>query len=93
MTKQTEFLYDCVNETIHHIIPKEVEYLTQYDVFKKAMEDEYEMPDQMIAILVRFLEQNGGTLSKRAREKEFEKLTDKEVEAIEKVYGEEFGNG
>lgn len=92
-TKQAEFLCDCVNETIHHIIPKEVEYLTQYDTFKKAMEDEYEMPDKMIANLTRFLEQNGGTLSKRAREKEFEKLTNKEVEAIEKVFKEVSRNG
>jgi len=26
-----------------------VEYLIQYDTFKKAMEDEYEMPDKLIA--------------------------------------------
>lgn len=89
-TKQAEFLYDCVNETIQSIIPNEVEYLTHYDTFKKAMEDEYEMPDKIIAVLVRFLEQNGGKLSKRAREKEFEKLSDEEVDGIEKVYREVF---
>lgn len=32
---------------------------------------------------MRFLEQNNGTLSKRAKEKEFSKLTDEEVSAIE----------
>ncbi|MFH2096294.1 MAG: cell filamentation protein Fic, partial [Bacteroidota bacterium] len=89
-TKQAEFLYDCVNETIQDIIPKEVEYLTQYDTFKKIMEDEYEMPDKLIALLVRFLEQSNGTLSKRAREKEFESLTDNEVHSIEKTYREIF---
>lgn len=92
-TKQAEFLYDCVHETIQHIIPKEVEYLTQYDAFKKTLENEYEMPDKLIAILVRFLEQDNGSLSKRAREKEFEGLTDKEVLFIEKTYGEIFRNG
>jgi hypothetical protein len=91
-TKQAEFLYDCVDETIQHIIPKEVEYLTQYDAFKKAMEDEYEMPDKLTATLVRFMEQNNGTLSKRVREKEFEQLTDKEVEAIEITFREIFRN-
>ena len=37
-------------------------------------------------MLVRFLEQNEGLLSKRAREKEFSTLTDSEVEAIERNY-------
>jgi len=36
------------------------------------------------------LEQNNGNLSKRAREKEFEQLTDNEVQAIEKIYQEIF---
>lgn len=89
-TKQAEFLYDCVNETIHNIIPGEVEYLTNYDSFKKILEDDYEMPEKLIALLVRFLEQNEGTLSKRAREKEFERLTNEEVQIIEQTYREIF---
>ncbi|MDD2388067.1 MAG: Fic family protein [Bacteroidales bacterium] len=89
-TKQSEFLYDCVNETIEHIIPKEVDYLTKYDAFKRIIEDEYEMPDKLIATLTRFLEQNLGMLSKRAREKEFERLSNKEVQAIEEVFREIF---
>jgi len=89
-TKQAEFLYDCVNETIEHIIPKEVDYLTKYDTFKRIIEDEYEMPDKLIATLTRFLEQNLGILSKRAREKEFERLSNKEVGAIEEVFREIF---
>jgi Fic family protein len=89
-TRQAEFLYDCVDETIQHIIPKEVDFLTRYDSFKKLIEDEFEMPDKLIALLVRILEQNEGSLSKRARAKEFEGLTDMEVIAIEKTYREIF---
>lgn len=89
-TKQAEFLFDCVNLTIEDIIPKEVEYLTQYDSFKKIVEEEYEMPDHTIALLVRFLENGNGLLSKRAREKEFEKLTDTEIQDIEKLYADIF---
>lgn len=92
-TKQAEFLYGCVNDTIQHIIPHEVEYLVRYDNFKTIVENEYEMPDKLIALLVRFLEQNNGVLSKRARENEFESLTDEEVQTIEKVYREIFING
>ncbi len=86
-TKQAEFLYDCVNDTIDNIIPQEIEYLQKYDTFKSYIEDEFEMPDSMIALLVRFLEQNEGNISKRAREQEFELLNDIEVQSIEEHYG------
>jgi Fic family protein len=85
-TKQAEFLYDCVNDTIQHIIPQEISFLMNYDQFKQYLEDDFEMPDNTIALLFRFLEQNNGKLSKRARENEFISLTNQEVEEIEKNY-------
>lgn len=87
-TKQAEFLYDCVNDTIQNIIPNEVDYLTKYDIFKKFIDDEYEVPDKMLALLVRFLEQGNGEISKRARAKEFEVFTDSEIKEIEKNFKE-----
>jgi hypothetical protein len=44
------------------------------------------MPDKLVSILVRFLEQNQGVLSKRAMEKEFSELSPKEVKQIEAEY-------
>jgi len=85
-TAQAEFLYDCVNDTIENIIPAEVSHLMKYDQFKSYIEDEYEMPDKMIALLVRFLEQNDGKISKRAREREFESLLESEISEIENHY-------
>ena len=49
------------------------------------------MPDRTLDLLFRFLQQNGGRLSKRAREQEFEALTDDEVAQIEQMYLEAFG--
>ncbi len=85
-TKQAEFLYDCVHDTIENIIPNEISYLTNYDEFKRYLDDEFEMPDKLVALLVRFLDQNEGKLSKRAREKEFTSLSDKEVIDVEQSY-------
>lgn len=85
-TKQAEFLYDCVQDTIENIIPKELLYLSYYDAFKGFLDDEFEMPDTMVALLVRFLEQNDGALSKRALEKEFVALSANEIVAIEENY-------
>ena len=89
-TKQAEFLYDCVKDTIENIIPNEVSYLVKYDEFKRFIDDEFEMPDKLVALLVRFLSQNSGELSQRASKKEFGVLTDGEVNAIEKCYKEIF---
>ncbi len=85
-TGQAEFLYDCVNDTIQNIIPSEVTFLTRYDEFKRYLDNEFEMPDSLVALLVKFLEQNDGKLSKRAREKEFVNLVDQEVQIIEETY-------
>jgi hypothetical protein len=91
-TKQTEFLFDCVADTIKNIIPQEINYLANYDAFKTYMEEEFEMPDKLISVLVRFLEQNQGVLTKRAKEKEFSMLTEREVKRIESTYSEIFGS-
>jgi Fic/DOC family len=91
-TKQAEFLFDCVKDTVENIIPKEVNYLANFDVFKSFMDEEFEMPDKMVSMLGRFLEQNNGVLSQRAREKEFHLLANKEVKRIEAHYASIFGN-
>ncbi|NBB76101.1 MAG: DJ-1/PfpI/YhbO family deglycase/protease [Bacteroidetes bacterium] len=41
------------------------------------------MPDKTVALLIRFLEQNNGKLSNRARTQEFSALNNEEVELIE----------
>lgn len=92
-TKQAEFLYDCTADTINRVIPEEVNYLIQYDEFKKYINNNFEMPDKLVATLVRFLQQNNGVLSKRAKEKEFNGLTEKEADNIEKTFNEIFING
>lgn len=87
-TPQAEFLYSCVEETIEHIIPEEVDYLNRFDQMKGYLENKFEMPDKLIAMIIRFLEQNNGKLSKRAKMKEFSVLTDLEVLEIENRYEE-----
>ena len=48
------------------------------------------MPDKLVNLLIRFLEQSDGILSKRAREKEFKSLSDAEVVDLEKMYTQIF---
>ena len=89
-TPQAEFLFECVDHTINNIIPEEVSYLQKYDKMKAWLDDTFEMPDNMIALLVRFLSQNDGKLSKRAQNKEFKELSVDEIFQIEEKYVEIF---
>lgn len=81
-----EFLFDCIDYTIQKIIPEEVTYLQKYDQMKAWLDDNFEMPDKLVALLIRFLEQNNGSLSKRAKNKEFKELKAEEIERIESKY-------
>jgi hypothetical protein len=85
-TSQAEFLFDCVDYTIMNTIPQEVAYLQKYDKMKSWLDDVFEMPDKTVALLIRFLEQNNGTLSDRARKKEFKELNDEEIKQIEEKH-------
>jgi hypothetical protein len=51
------------------------------------------MPERLIDLLFRFLNQNGGRLSQRAREREFKELTDEEAKRIEGIFQETFTSG
>ena len=81
-TKHTEFLYMCVEQTIENILPREVAFLQHYDRFRKGLSEVVEMPSGKIDLLHRFLQQNKGRLSKRAKPGEFAALTEDEAEKI-----------
>jgi hypothetical protein len=85
-TLQSEFLFECVERAIEYTIPSEVAYLQRYDEMKSWLDNKFEMPDKMVSLLIRFLEQNNGKFSGRARKNEFSPLTDKEIEQIEIKY-------
>jgi len=89
-TKQAEFFFECVEETVTQTLPEEVEYLRKYDLLNEFIKNYIDMPDKLVDLLIRFLSQNAGKLSSRARTKEFDKLTEQEILAIEAKYAEFF---
>lgn len=89
-TPHAEFLYACVRQTIEHDLPEEAAFLRRYDVFRGRIESIVDMPDSTVDLLFRFLQQNGGKLSRRAREHEFAKLTDMEAAHVEEAYADTF---
>jgi hypothetical protein len=91
-TPHAEFLYGCVQQTVEHDLPDETEFLRRYDAFRTGLDLVVDMPDRVADLLFRFLRQNNGTLSRRARTREFAALTEDEIGRIETLYEEAFGN-
>lgn len=89
-TRQAEFLYDCVVQTIEHSLPEEIRFLERYDRMKAAINERFDMPDHKMDLLIRFLGQNKGVFSKRASEKEFQALSSAERRELEALYTEIF---
>lgn len=87
-TPHAEFLFECVARTIDVDLPAETAFLRGYDSFKTQVKRMIDMPDRVLDLLYRFLRQNEGKLSKRAREKEFADLTDNEAAEIEAIYAD-----
>lgn len=89
-TRTAEFLYECVERTIQHDLPREIDYLRRHDEAMRRIMDMVEMPDRLAEDLIMFIRQNGGKLGRRRREGEFEKLTDEEANTAEVIVREEF---
>lgn len=85
-TAHAEFLFACVARTIDEDLPREAEFLRRYDRFRAEVNAVADMPDRLVDLLFRLLQQNKGALSKRARENEFAALGEDESHAVEAAY-------
>ncbi len=91
-TPHAEFLYTCVRKTIEEDLPSETEFLRQYDEFSERVGNIVDMPDRIVDLLFRFLRQNKGRLSTRARKGEFAEFTEQETERIERIFNDVFAD-
>jgi len=63
-----------LRKTIEEDLPSETEFLRRYAEFSERVGNNVDMPDRIVD-LFRFLRQNNGRMSNRAREGEFAELT------------------
>jgi len=89
-TEAAEFLYACVERTVEHDLPHEIDYLRRHDEAQRRIMETIEMPDRLAQNLIMFMRQNDGIIPKRRREKEFVALTDDEARRIEAIYQDVF---
>lgn len=77
-TPQTEYLFDCIEETIRRDLKHELDFLKFFDTAMKAVMAFVDMPNQRAALLFRLIHQNKGKLS-TAKRTLFTELTDEEL--------------
>ncbi|MFA7567569.1 MAG: Fic family protein [Alkalispirochaeta sp.] len=86
LTPQTEFIADCIETTVKEYLPRETQFLRNYDQFRAEVNAVVDMPDKTVNLLYRVLADNGGHLSRRHREKTFAVLTDDQTAAVENLF-------
>jgi DNA polymerase III beta subunit-like protein/Fic/DOC family protein len=81
-TAQAEYLYQCIEETIHRDLRDEIGFLAVFDTALRAVLNIVDMPNRRASLLIRLILQNKGKLSKSKRAS-FSELTDEEISRIE----------
>jgi len=90
-TTHVEYLFRCLERAVEKELPAELAFLERRDLFHARGTEIVDMGERKLDLLLRFLRQEHGRLSKRAREKEFALLTDEEIDSIEEIYAGIFG--
>jgi Fic/DOC family len=81
-TNITEYLFACIEETIDVHLAKEINFLVNYDKAKQSLKDVVDMPDNLIDLFIRCVQQNNGKLSEKKRQRYFYMLTGEELKAF-----------
>jgi Fic family protein len=85
ITAQSEALYDFVRKTIEEELVEELNFLANYDITKKAIQNIIDMPDRLIDLFIRLCLQNNNRLSAKKRTAHFDFLTEEELSAMEQA--------
>ena len=85
-TRYVEFLYYCIHKAIKVDIPNVADFQIKFEDFTLQCKKIMDIPDHLLHLMYRFLEQNNGKFSKRALKREFAHLTKSEVNQLEDIY-------
>jgi hypothetical protein len=86
LTRHTEFLYECIVETLEKDWPEELRFLQLFDGACREVREVVDLPEARLRLMARLLLQNQGRLS-GAKRPLFKELTDEEVGRMEEAVG------
>lgn len=84
-THFAEYLFECVEKTIHTDFKNELNYLVNYDKAKSLLRDVVDMPDKKIHLFIQCVMQNRGHLSAKKKETLFPELSESEIAEMEDI--------
>lgn len=84
-TKQAEYLFYCIDNTLQEDFKAELKYLENYEKTKVLVKNIVDLPDTKLNNFIMFMKQNNSKLPKKRRQKDFAELTDNEVEKLEEI--------
>jgi hypothetical protein len=87
-TPMAEALYGWVQDTIQTEFRNELEFIVRFRQVRQEMEQVVELPDRLAHLFIQFCLQNGGHLPAARRTSQFPRLTDEEIQALEKIIQE-----
>ena len=89
LTDQCIYLAQTIHATLEHDMPDELQLIQRYDEAKRVLQNVVDMPDKDLNLMITFLHQNNGIFPKKRRER-FAKLSDEEIDTMQKKFREVF---
>ncbi|MBE0471921.1 MAG: Fic family protein [Methyloprofundus sp.] len=90
LTRQVEYLFKVVDETIRVDLVDEIKAIISFDRLREKLKNIVDMPSRETELLMKLLHQNDGKLSAGKRKRHFLFLDDAEVADIEEAYHQAF---
>ncbi|PCJ35091.1 MAG: hypothetical protein COA75_11985 [Cellvibrionales bacterium] len=85
LTPHVEFLYEMMEASISEDLIQEVLYIVKYDAVKKAIEDNYDIPNKELNLFIQLSLQNQGKISNKKRNRFKEWIDEEALTGLEEV--------
>ncbi|MEN6386010.1 MAG: Fic family protein [Phycisphaerales bacterium] len=90
MTAIAEALFGFIQATIEKEMVEELDFLKNYDVTKRAIQEIIDMPDNRIDLFIRLSLQSKGVISSKKLKSHFPELTETEVQKMQDAIQKSF---
>ncbi len=88
-TREVAFLHKMIRLAVQEEIPRELAWLTGYDVAFRQIDTEFDLPQKDISALIRMIQSNQGNISANRR-KQFSHLPATVLDRIEEIVRDTF---
>jgi hypothetical protein len=90
LTVQAEFLYKALECTVTRDLEQEIDFLLGFDRASRALNNLLDWPGHTLALFIRVVRENGGSLSTNKRKSHFTWMREEEIREAEVLVREAF---